>query len=61
MFIVDVAKAAYYALSAAEIISFVHTSKFLGKGLARVDVRAGTSLTWPADLQTNIFMHVEVT
>ena len=43
--IVHVAKAAYYALIAAEIISFVHTSKFLAKGLVRVDVRVGISLT----------------
>ena len=43
--IVHVAKAAYYALIAAEIISFVHTSKFLAKRLVRVDVRVGISLT----------------
>ena len=56
--IVGVAKAAYYALSAVKIISFLHTSKFPGKGLVRVDVQAGTSLTSPADLQANVFMHV---
>ena len=43
--IVHVAKAAYYTLIAAEVISFVHTSKLLAKGLVRVDVRVGISLT----------------